>query len=267
MLGMVGHPTLNSAFALWSCLPRRQVLTSETHDALHRVRAHIEAALRLRARGAKDAVAVLTPTGKIEHVEHPEQIAELPALQHHTNAVEQARTRRSSAPKSLSVWQALVAGRWTVVERTESDGKRFYLAFENAPHAVPFRALSARERAVADLSGRGLPGKHVAYALGVSQATVSATLARAADRLGFRSRTDLLRFVGGILGSSRRVLKADLSEAERAVLALLRQGASNRAIAEHRGTSERTVAKQVSALLRKTGADSRRTLFADRDDE
>jgi DNA-binding NarL/FixJ family response regulator len=54
----------------------------------------------------------------------------------------------------------------------------------------------------------------------------------------------------------------ELTEAERVVLDLLRRGLTNRAIAELRGTSTHTVAKQVRALLRKTGSPSRRALLA-----
>lgn len=48
-----------------------------------------------------------------------------------------------------------------------------------------------------------------------------------------------------------------LSEAEQEIVRLLREGASNKEIAQARGTSERTVANQVSRLLRKLGVSSR----------
>ena len=62
-------------------------------------------------------------------------------------------------------------------------------------------------------------------------------------------------------GSNRA--KADaLTPAERAVLEGLLAGQSNAAIARARGTSIRTVANQVAALMRKLGLDSRRELIA-----
>ena len=48
-----------------------------------------------------------------------------------------------------------------------------------------------------------------------------------------------------------------VTASERAVLSLLLDGASNRRIASLRGTSERTVANQVSSIFRKLGVSSR----------
>ncbi|MHB8417534.1 MAG: response regulator transcription factor [Myxococcales bacterium] len=48
-----------------------------------------------------------------------------------------------------------------------------------------------------------------------------------------------------------------VTPAEREVACLLCRGASNQAIAAQRGTSLRTVANQVSSLMRKLGVDSR----------
>jgi DNA-binding CsgD family transcriptional regulator len=55
-------------------------------------------------------------------------------------------------------------------------------------------------------------------------------------------------------------LPASLSPAEREVACELLRGRSNAQIAAARGTSARTVANQVNAILRKCGADSRGTL-------
>ncbi|MCA9570682.1 MAG: helix-turn-helix transcriptional regulator [Myxococcales bacterium] len=51
-----------------------------------------------------------------------------------------------------------------------------------------------------------------------------------------------------------------LTEAERAVALLLFSGCTNDQIAVARGVSERTVAKQVSAVLQKAGVASRTEL-------
>jgi DNA-binding NarL/FixJ family response regulator len=50
---------------------------------------------------------------------------------------------------------------------------------------------------------------------------------------------------------------AQLTSAERAVLARVVRGESNQAIARARKTSARTIANQVASLLRKTGCSSR----------
>jgi DNA-binding CsgD family transcriptional regulator len=50
---------------------------------------------------------------------------------------------------------------------------------------------------------------------------------------------------------------ARLSPAEREVVLAVLDGASNTAIAQRRGTSERTVANQLASIFRKLGASSR----------
>jgi DNA-binding NarL/FixJ family response regulator len=56
--------------------------------------------------------------------------------------------------------------------------------------------------------------------------------------------------------------EASISTSEAFVLERVLAGASNEAIARERGTSKRTVEKQVASLLRKVGVRSRRELFA-----
>jgi DNA-binding NarL/FixJ family response regulator len=53
---------------------------------------------------------------------------------------------------------------------------------------------------------------------------------------------------------------ADLTEAERSVVAAVLEGRSNAAIAALRGTSPRTIANQVAAVFRKLGVRSRTEL-------
>lgn len=55
---------------------------------------------------------------------------------------------------------------------------------------------------------------------------------------------------------------SELTEAESEVLELVLQGLSNRAIAERRGTSRRTVANQIQSSFRKLGVSSRAELMA-----
>lgn len=57
-------------------------------------------------------------------------------------------------------------------------------------------------------------------------------------------------------------LRLELTTAERAIVEMIAAGASNRAIARARGTSERTVANQVAAIFTKLGVVSRGELIA-----
>jgi DNA-binding NarL/FixJ family response regulator len=60
---------------------------------------------------------------------------------------------------------------------------------------------------------------------------------------------------GGLAG-------AKLTKAESEVATAVSEGLSNRDVARLRGTSERTVAKQIAATFRKLGISSRRQLLA-----
>ncbi|MFO0567151.1 MAG: helix-turn-helix transcriptional regulator [Polyangiaceae bacterium] len=57
-------------------------------------------------------------------------------------------------------------------------------------------------------------------------------------------------------------LPAGLTNAERAVVALVLEGLTNAEIARERGSSERTVANQMASIFRKTGAAHRAELVS-----
>ncbi len=261
-VGLIGHPAPGWSFVLFSSWPQQKL---ETHDrqTLERLRIHVESVLRLRLLGAREPVAVITPGGRLQHAPGVAE-AQHDAVRSRVRVIEGARTQsgREDPDSAMAAWKALVEGQWSLVEQEDSDGKRMYLAFENAPAARQYRSLGARESAVLALSVQGLSGKQVAYALGIAQTLVSRALASAALKLGFSGRTDLLR-CAATLGSSAPVLTLSepLSAAEADVLELVQLGHSNSAIAALRGRSVATVANQVSSILRKTGAVNRRALM------
>jgi DNA-binding NarL/FixJ family response regulator len=153
-----------------------------------------------------------------------------------------------------------VSGEWGIVERTDADGKRYYAVI--AAHCSPrLKALSPLETQVTELSARGLTGKNVAYALGLTTPSVSRALFNATLKLGLSSRTELVGLAGRLLGTPRAAAQeSSLTSAERDVLSLVRMGYTNAAIATTRQRSERTVANQVASLLKKLDAPSRRAL-------
>lgn len=57
-------------------------------------------------------------------------------------------------------------------------------------------------------------------------------------------------------------VRVHLTDAERAIVRRIASGDSNRAIAEARGTSARTVANQIAAIFAKLGVASRSELLA-----
>lgn len=159
-----------------------------------------------------------------------------------------------------ALWSDLCSGRKRM-QRQRGAGQVTFRVVNTPVGLRAARRLSRLETEVLERSARGSSGKQQAFELGVSDAAVSAALSRGAQAMGFAVTHDAVRFLSGLLRASPPNVVA-LSSAEREVLGLLREGLSNRDIADRRGRSERTVANQVASLLRKTGAPSRRALLS-----
>ncbi|WP_437909440.1 LuxR C-terminal-related transcriptional regulator [Sorangium sp. So ce327] len=181
-------------------LPRKTRLAAGRRELWTRLSAHMAAGLRLRSLVARDtAEAVLAPDGSVLHAE----IAAKPApmreeLRRAALAIDRARgaLRRSDADEAVEIWQGLVAGRWSLLERFESDGRRFLIARRNDPAARPARVLSTRERQVAGYAALGHSNKLIAYELGISVSSVNTHLAHAQAKLRVRSRLELINALG-----------------------------------------------------------------------
>ena len=190
-------------------VPARDVvrMVPRKRAALARMAAHIAAAQRLRrvvkiGRGsmADGAEAVLDARGKVLHAEAtaaPRDARE--SLRGAVARMTQSRgPLRDEAPeRAVALWEALVDGRWSVVERVDSDGKRLLFAHKNDPEVPDPRALSNRERAIAGWAALGHSGKLIAYELGLTPAAVSVHLRCALRKLGLRSRAELVQLFGG----------------------------------------------------------------------
>ena len=151
--------------------------------------------------------------------------------------------------------------------------------------------LSERERTVARLAARGEPLKVIADNCAISLQAVSTYLTRAKRKLGVASRTELVRAMvqdeGGTSSTGApvalvthlrfddewfRVLRKpattgaattpQLTRAQAEGLAGRLRGQRDAEIARDRGTSVRTVAAQIAAILRKGNVGSRAELVA-----
>ncbi len=171
-----------------------------------RVAAHIAAGLRLRCALARlpdqahaDAgEALVEPGGKIAHAVGPATTSSARArLQEAVRSRERARgnLRRTDPDEAVAIWRGLVAGRWTLVDRYERDGRRYLVAHKNDPDAPDPRVLTPRERQVVGFAALGLSNKAIAYELGISPSTVGVLLGRAAAKLG-TSRDGLVKALG-----------------------------------------------------------------------
>lgn len=193
---------------------------------LTRLALHVEAALELRQHPTRERL-LLRPDGKVLHRVAGASALVDEELRRHVERVEGVRSyRRRKTPEALPIWTALVQGRFGLVERTDTDGQRYYVVVERA--LSPSRVLSPVEKRSIELAARGLSGKLIAYSQGVSEASVSHALARAAFKLGCRSRAELVRVASGLVSSNPGLSGIEnLSAAEREVLELLRQGRAN----------------------------------------
>jgi DNA-binding CsgD family transcriptional regulator len=164
----------------------------------NRLSSHVAAGLRMhrirsRLSGASDPAApeaVLRPDGRLEHAETPARGARArELLERASRALDRARgpLRRSDADEALGIWEGLVAGRWSLVDHFDSDGRRYLLAHRNDPGAPDVRGLTLKERQVIAYVAAGHSNKVIAYELGLSMSTVSGHLARAKRKLGLPS--------------------------------------------------------------------------------
>jgi DNA-binding CsgD family transcriptional regulator len=142
---------------------------------------------------------VLDHRGRAVHVapgaldaERSERTA-LARLERHAAAMRLARgpLRDTEPDRAMSLWTALVDGRWSLADRIDSDGKPFVVAFRNDPGTPGPSELSARERDVVAWAAGGASLKEIAYALGVGVSTVGGQLASAMGKLHVTSRGEL----------------------------------------------------------------------------
>lgn len=244
-----------------------------------RLGAHLGAGLRLRERLSEPTripELVFRPDGKLMHAE-----AELPSSLLERARAGLARTerardkslRQTDPDHALSLWQGLVSGRWSLVDRHEGS-KRYVVAYKNELELPRPATLTAREATVARFIVGGASLKETAYATGVSVSTVHDALTRAMKKLKVTHRAELAQvwqhaqlipdadIVKVPLAVDPSAALADLTPAEREVATLIAEGRSTSEIARARGTSNHTVSNQLSALYDKLGVRSRGELAA-----
>jgi len=166
-----------------------------------RLVAHVVSGRRLRAElsATREPSAVLSPSAEVLHAEGDARGASArEALVSAVRAMERARgpLRRRAPDEALELWRGLVAGRWSLVERIEHDGRRFLVAHENEPAAAEALALNRRERQMLTHAALGRTVKATAYELGLSENVVSHYLSSAKAKTGLRSRAELVRWFG-----------------------------------------------------------------------
>jgi DNA-binding CsgD family transcriptional regulator len=203
-LGLYDAIGLNAAqpdnTGLHVSIPLREVsaLSKDELRCWQRVVVHLSAADRLRralAARATEPEAVLSSGGRTVHAEGPAKARSArDALRDAVLSMERARSRkgRADGEAALAAWRAMVAGRWSLLDVFERDGRRYIVARRNAPEIGSPDALSVRERQVAAFASMGHSNKLIAYELGLAPSTVATHLGKAMTKLGVASRVQLL---------------------------------------------------------------------------
>jgi DNA-binding NarL/FixJ family response regulator len=152
-----------------------------------RVRRQFSAASRATPEGAQPAPdAVLRPDGRLEHAVGAARSGDArEALRRAVLSIDRSRgaLRRRDPERAVAIWQALVAGQWSLVDHFDSDGRRFVVAHRNDARVPDARGLTLRERQVIAYAALGHSNKVIAYELGLAASTVASHLAHARAKL------------------------------------------------------------------------------------
>ncbi len=175
-------------------------LSPRTVHQLKLFSAHLGAGARLRHASAlrSDAgatEAVLDPAGKIlDAVGRGTTPDAQRTLADAVRRMDRARgaLRRADPDEALQLWQGLVDGTWSLVDKCEADGKRYILARRNEPGVRDPKALTPRERFVLASAAMGHQNKFIGYQLGFSPSAVARHLRSAQRKLGVSSRSELV---------------------------------------------------------------------------
>jgi len=185
--------------------PMAEVRRPRRHERMiwARLAAHLGAGARLgrvasQLEGrdvSEGAEAVLSSAGALLHGDGDARSeGARDALRGAVKAIDRARSKvRGDDDEALELWQGLVAGRWSLIDQFDTDGRRFFVARRNDPPVSDPRALSLRERQVLAYAAMGHSLKLTAYALGLSASAIAACRARGMRKLGLRTKADLVR--------------------------------------------------------------------------
>jgi len=231
--------------------------------------AGVSAVARLEAEPKEDhQAAVVEAAGRVSRVleEGPPDIRA--QLRSHVAVVESGKP----LPADDRLWTPLADGRWTLIDRFEMNGQRYYVAIDNDRESQELCALSDRERSVVQLAAQGLANKEIAYELQLADSSVATYLRRALEKLRIQDRLELplifqerartitvegSRLMVSKHGFSRR---PELTDAEQQVAEMAAQGLTDRQIAAARSCSPRTVANLLRAAYQKLGVANRSAL-------
>jgi DNA-binding NarL/FixJ family response regulator len=276
--GFCVNDSVDHGFMVVSPAREPLLLPAQSSATVLRLGQHISTGLRLQRVISGAALddpaveAIFDDAGRPQHTGGMARTDD--ALARLRDVVAQRSRTDAFALENDSAWEALCAGRWSLVDRFDSDGRRFVVAYRNPPGVLDPRRLTPREESVAALAALGHSNKEVAVTLGITASTVATLLAAALAKLGLVSRTQLPIFWRDLQGRAWAIDPSEaalvalshredpsgmdvLTPAERAVARGILEGKSDKDIARARNGSRRTVARHAAAIYRKLGVRSR----------
>jgi DNA-binding CsgD family transcriptional regulator len=188
--------------------PRAETVDPEARAVWRRLALHLGAGIRLQRHAGtiddREVEAVLEPDGRLVHAGDEVTSDDRDQLRALARDLDRIRARRAgSADEALAIWQGLMAGRWSLVDQFDSDGRRFLVARRNDPDSPGASHLSRRQRQVAFYASLGLSNKSIGYALGLAESTVATHLAEALARLGLSSRNEMVQLAATLANPHR----------------------------------------------------------------
>lgn len=188
----------------------RRAIHPDRRRAVEMFMAHFAAMVRLRSGlrapdPSEGADAVVSPAGKLLHATRS-AAAEKETLIDAVLRAERARgpLRRRSPDEAVSIWRALVEGKYTLVECVERDGKRLLFARKNPAQVRGLSALTTNEAACAYFTALGHSQKFIAYELGLSLSASARTTRSAIQKLRLGSPEELVRVIAPLLREPSR---------------------------------------------------------------
>jgi DNA-binding CsgD family transcriptional regulator len=112
-----------------------------------------------------------------------------------------AHYSRSAPMLPAEAWRQLLDGAWSVVERFDRNGRRFWIARESSPAEAEKRCLNELERSVVSYLVGGASQKRIAVELRIAESTVSKHAATARSKLGLRTCAELIELCGTLGGA------------------------------------------------------------------
>jgi DNA-binding CsgD family transcriptional regulator len=185
-------------------LPEITRVPKRTRRHYARLGAHLTTAFRLRRRfdadrlqsRATEPAVTFDYQGLVQDVrDAAANPSDREALRAAAVAIDRARGElRERAPhEAMEIWNSMVQGRWSVIDRFDHGGRRYYVAHRNEAVSEPLSELTAMERLVAEYAALGHSNKFIAYELGLSASSVATYLRRSIRKLGAVNRLGLVR--------------------------------------------------------------------------